>query len=46
MLCHGSIDVGTGGTGAYAPHLSQIIRQSAFLQLKTLPVFVYEGAPE
>ena len=44
-----SIDVeigGTGGTGGTWPHFSQSIRQSAPLQLKKMPVFVYEGTPE
>ena len=35
-----------GAQGACAPNFSQIISQSAPLQLKNLPVFVYEGAPE
>ena len=34
------MDVGTGGAGGTYPHFSQIIRQSAPLQLKKLPVFV------
>ena len=46
MLCQGKIDVGTGGIGARAFHFSYIIRQGARLQLKKLPVFVYERAPE
>ena len=32
--------------GYVPPHFSQIIRQSAPLQPKELPVFVYEGDPE
>ena len=35
-----------GAQEACAPHFSQSIRQSAPLQLKTLPVFVYEGASD
>ena len=40
------IDVGSGGTGGICPHSLKIIKQSAPLQLKMLPVFVYEGAPK
>ena len=35
-----------GEQGTRAPNFSQIIRQSAPLQLEELPVFVYDGAPE
>ena len=49
MLYITVIDVGTGGGGVQmtrGPHFSQIIRQSAPLQLKKMPIFVHKGAPE
>ena len=47
MLYITVIDVGTGGVQmTRGPHFSQIIRQSAPLQLKKMPIFVHKGAPE